>query len=148
MKPTRMNLLKSVFVFGISCMSLSCMAQSESDYAALTEIIPAEQLAELETAHPLRYQRLALMNRNAYHISNMGPKGSSEYPSVFEVEKNFDNMPEITLELIEAQELSILGYDFDFSPTEYTYYKLDDNGKVLSIVPLNILFKKANLEIE
>lgn len=148
MKMNRMNILKPIFVLGLSCLDLTGMAQTDADYAALADIIPAEQLASLVADHPTRYQRLALMNRHAYHISDMGTKETTNFPSAFDVVKNFDNMPDVTLALIENQELNLLGYNFDFSPTEYKYYKLDDNGKVLSIVPLNILYKNANLETE
>jgi hypothetical protein len=108
----------------------------------------AEQIADMETNQPLQYQRLAYLNRNAYHISQMGIKDLGDLPNVFEVNKRYDNLPDITLELIEAQELNLAGYEFEYSYDKYHYYKIDDNGTVLSIAPLSILFKKANLEIE
>ncbi len=129
-------------------IGLASAAQSDSDYAALAEFLPAQNLLELESSNPLRYQRLAYMNRHAYYISQVGDKTSQDFNDVFEIEKNYENLPDISLELIETQELNLLGYNFTYSPERYSYYRIDDSGTVLVILPLNLLFERANLELE
>lgn len=140
--------ITSALILGLSVLTIDAMSQSESDYSALTEFLTAQQISDIQANGPLQYDRMAYLNRHAYHVSQFGTKELGELPSAFEVTKLYDNLPDITLELIESQTLNLVGYNFEMSTDKYHYYKLDDNGTVLSIAPLDILFKKANLEIE
>lgn len=140
--------ITTAFILGLSVLSLDAISQTEADYAALEDFMSPEQIQDMQSNQPLQYQQMAYLNRHAYHISQMGTKELGDLPSVFEVTKRHDNLPDITLELIESQELNLVGYEFEYSYDKYHYYKIDDNGTVLSIAPLSVLFKKANLEIE
>lgn len=142
-----MKHLKFRLIVALCSIGLTSAAQTDTDYAALADFLPANQLAELESNNPLRYQQMAYLNRNGYYISQVGEKSSTNFPSAFEVEKRFDSQPDITLSLIESGELNLLGYELEYSRDRYTYYRLDDNGTVLVILPLNLLYKRANIDL-
>ncbi len=141
-----MKLYKLSFVLGALALSLSGFSQTDEDYAALASFIPEETISDLSQNDELRYKRLAVTNRHAYYVSEMGEKDWQSLPNALEVEKIYEDLPDLSLELIQNQELNLLGYEFQFLYEKYTYYKLNDTGQVLVIMPLKLLYKRENLE--
>ncbi len=141
-----MKIFKLSFAIGAIALSLQGFSQSESDYSALASFLPQETIDDLSQNDVLRYKRLAVTNRHAYYISEMGEKDWQSLPSALEVQKLYENLPDLSLDLIQTQELNLLGYEFQLLYEKYTYYKLDDSGQVLVIMPLELLYKRENLE--
>ncbi len=137
---------KSVYLtFAALIIGLGVIAQSAEDFSALSQFIPQEDLSTLETNNPLEYNQLAYLNRNGYHLSEVGDKTIETGGSAMEVEKLYPELPDITATMVENQELNLMGYNFKISPDKYTYYSLGNSNSVLVIPPSNLSLEKANL---
>ncbi|MCA1761870.1 MAG: hypothetical protein LC664_02540 [Flavobacteriales bacterium] len=141
-----MKPIKSVYTaLAAFVLSLGAVAQSAEDYSALSEFIPQEKLSALESNSPLEYNQLAYLNRNGYHLSEVGDKTVETEGSAMEVQKLYADLPDITASMVENQELNLMGYNFKISPDKYTYYSLGNSNSVLVIPPSNLSLEKANL---
>lgn len=138
--------MKSVYLtLAALVISFGAVAQSAEDFSALSEFIPQEKLNALESNSPLEYNQLAYLNRNGYHVSEVGDKTIETAGSAMELEKFYTDLPDITVSMVENQELNLMGYNFILSATEYTYYSLPNSNRVLVIPPSELTLKQANL---
>ncbi len=144
MNPIKLSCLVLIVALGFGG---SLAAQSDADYAALATFLPTEKLNN-QTEHPELFAQTAYLNRNGYFLGDVGDKDVSEYPETIEVEALYPNLPEISLSLIESQQMNMMGYDFKLSNSKYLYFRITGSNKVLVIPPISQSLKNMNSESE
>lgn len=133
------------FVLLTMALSLNTLAQSPDDFSALATFMPQESLSALESENPLEYSQLAYLNRNGYYLGDIGDKVVETSGNAMEVQKLYSEVPDITVAMVENQELNLMGYNFKISPEKYTYYSIGNSGSVLVIPPSKLTLEQANL---
>lgn len=133
------------FVLLTMALSLNSLGQSPEDFSALATFMPQESLSALESENPLEYSQLAYLNRNGYYLGDIGDKVVETSGNAMEVQKLYSEVPDITVAMVENQELNLMGYNFKISPEKYTYYSIGNSGSVLVIPPSKLTLEQANL---
>lgn len=135
MKPT-------FFVLLTMALSLNSLGQNPEDFSALASFMSQEKLNAIESKNSIEYNQLAYLNRHGYHFSEIGDKNVETTGNAMDVKKIYPDVPDITVAMVENQELNMMGYNFKISPDKYTYYSLENSSGVLVIPPSELTFKK------
>lgn len=142
-----MKPFKSIFFIILCVCSLHTAAQTDSEYAALGEFITSDVLNDLMENNEMRYKQMAVINKRGYYVISAGEKNILQYPSIQEISKRYQSLPDLTPALAESGDLNLIGYDIQLSKTDYTYYRLGESNNLLVIPPVELTLKRANLEI-
>lgn len=125
----------------------SGQAQTADDYAAVSEFLPAGELAHIQQNED-RFVEFVYLNKHGYYIGHAGPKDISEYADISEIEALYPGLPELNEALIENGELNLMGYNFHMQSEKFTYYRIGNGDKVLVIPPTNMTLRKLTSETE
>lgn len=137
--------IASLIVF-FSCYCLICFGQGNFDLVDLEDFLPKEKFQQLSTTDKSKLrEKLTILNKG-YHITSFGSKSFPEYTDVFEVEKLYQNQPDLSEDLILSGELNLLGYDFSLKNNDYSYYRIGSSDKFLVIPPTDLTLKNSNFE--
>jgi len=129
-----------------SCCCLICFGQGDFDLVDLEDVLPEEKFEQLSTSDKIELrQKLTILNKG-YHIASFGSKSFPEHTDVFEVEKIYQNQPDLSEELIVSGELNLIGYNFSLKRNSYSYYRIGSTDKFLVIPPTDLTLKNSNFE--
>ena len=125
----------------------SGQAQTADDYTAVSEFLPASELAHIQQNED-RFVEFVYLNKHGYYLGQAGPKDISGYPDLSGIVAVYPGLPELNAALIENGGLNLMGYNFHMESEKFTYYRIGNSDAVLVIPPTKMTLSKLTSKTE
>jgi hypothetical protein len=135
--------MKKTYILAFLLLMICSSLEAQTNYEdRFRDLIGEERMTKIETSKPGESGFLAYLNAEGYYVSDVPEGKVVPYTGdAIEIEKAITSVPDLTLQLLENEQADLLGYAFEINETEHIYYSIGASGKLLVILPVELVRK-------